>query len=212
MTFHEKLSNLRKLSINDPEVTDLLRSHIEGDDDIIYHDQSPYIEMHFFKTGITVVNPHYVCDIDIHAKNLINVFTYGDYEDGPISEAELSQITVEDIFYPDTVSLFDKLFNDNNYINSADTLNILRRFIHITRSCRFENDFVKGDSVMDDNDDTLKYGYFASNYFIILLKNNRNISININIFINNGDVQPKQANGKKISKAVLNITARLKLR
>ncbi len=188
MTLLEKLSDLRKLSINNLEVIDLLTTYIEKNDHFIGGAHLKYVIISSFEHGMFISNINYNCCINFLASKFIIVDKYGIFGNG-VDEDELNQITVEDIFYPTVIPLFDILLDVNDYIDGMISMEIMRRYVYFTKLYHFENEMVKVASVIDNQQNVLTYGYIVSNYFIILFENDfRYSKVKSSIFVSDGDI------------------------
>ena len=189
MTLLEKLSDLRKLSINDPEVADLFREHIRSGDYLIDDKQLKYVRIQPHSSGMIVYNADYECEICVYQDNLIKIRNYGHIRNECIDDDEIAQITVEDIFYPNIIPLFDKLFDGNNYINGIITIDTLIKYSYVTKSCCFENDVIKINAVTDKYRGYVSHGYILSKHFIALIRKEfHDCDTHIYVYVNNGDI------------------------
>lgn len=180
--FLERLYELRKLDICDPEVRDVLS------------DFQPYYKSGLQSLGIRVdifrgcksfiMNINYTCSLYIYDNLLINlddivydppieIYKYYLSEINTLLRKEQNSVTVEEMFFPDIKPLFDVMFDNNFMIDKISYMSY--HYARVFMNYEFENNFVKICLLCPDI--IHFYGYIVSNNFIIMIYYDRYINM-----------------------------------
>ena len=185
MNLLEQLSELRNSRIDDPKVTDILVK-CANNMSIMDEPRSQDVTIRMFTGGIIIENVDYGLIADFRYSKLVRVYKYENFASEYIEGIESSDITIEKIIHPVAVSLFDKLFEANDYMISEFTSDMLDHYVHIFSTYSFENSNVVVYLCENPIIRALSYGYIVSNNFIALylfdMDKNSYIS---NVFVNN---------------------------